>query len=118
PPHRGRAEGLAGELAVRDLLAAAALRRADDRVADLGGAVAVLEGGAVRRNLVLSRDRPEEVVQLVHERVAPADDVPRRPPPLPERMVRLRDEHVLEAAGAVALELEDLQLVQALHVEG
>ena len=53
----------------------------------------------------------------MHEGVAPADDVPGRPPPLPERMVRFRDEHVLEAAGAVAVELEDLQLVQPLHVE-
>ena len=56
-------------------------------------------------------------MELVHERVAPADDVSGRPPVLPERMARLRDEHRLEAARAVAVGAEDLQLVQPLHVE-
>ena len=53
----------------------------------------------------------------MHERLAPADDVPGRPPELPEGMVGLGDEHRLEAAGAVAVGAEDLQLVQPLHVE-
>src|SRR3954447_18213269 len=57
------------------------------------------------------------MVQLVHERLAPADDVAGRPPVLPERVVRLRDEHGLEAARAVAVGAEDLKLVQSLHVE-
>ena len=52
------------------------------------------------------------------ERVAPADDVAGRPPEIPEGMVGLRDEDGLEAAGAVAVRAEDLELVQPLHVEG
>src|SRR5205823_7011976 len=44
-------------------------------------------------------------------------DVTRRPPVLPERMVRLADEHGLEPACAVAVGAEHLELVQALHVE-
>src|SRR4051794_22181032 len=56
-------------------------------------------------------------MQLVHERVAPADDVAGRPPVLPERMVRLRDEHALEAACTVAVGAEHLKLVHPLHVE-
>ena len=41
----------------------------------------------------------------------------RRPPVLPERVVRLRHEHGLEPARAVAVGAEHLELVQALHVE-
>src|SRR5687767_6014217 len=85
---------------VRDGLAAPALPRADDRVADLGGSVAVLERRAVRSDVRVVGDGGEEVVQLVDERVAPADDVPRRPPVLPEGMGRLRDEDCREAARA------------------
>ena len=97
--------------------AAAALARADDRVAHLGGAVAVLEGRAVRSDVRVLRDRAKEVERLVGERVAPADDVARRPPEIPERVVRLRDEHRLEASRPVAVGPEDLKLVQPLHVE-
>src|SRR5688572_17066777 len=57
-------------------------------------------------------------MELVDERVAPADDVAGRPPVLPERMARLRDEHVREPARALLTRAKDLQLVQALHVEG
>ena len=53
----------------------------------------------------------------MREGVAPADDVPGGPPEIPERVVRLGDEHRLEAAGAVAVRPEDLELVQPLHVE-
>ena len=45
------------ERAVRDRLGRAVLARADDRVADLGGAVAVLEVGAVRRDVAVVGDR-------------------------------------------------------------
>ena len=58
------------------------------------------------------------MVDLVDERLAPADDVPGWPPELPERMVGLRDEHRLEAARPVTVGAEDLELVQPLHVEG
>ena len=53
----------------------------------------------------------------MRERVAPADDVAGRPPEIPERVVGLGDQHRLEAARTVAVGAEDLQLVQALHVE-
>src|SRR6476661_2020820 len=72
---------------VTDQLTRAALARADDRVADLGGAIAVFERRPVRRDVGVVRDRLEHVVQLVDEGVAPADDVAGRPPVLPERVV-------------------------------
>ena len=72
-------------------------RRAHDRVAHLGGAVAVLERGAVRGDVAVVADRGQQVVELVHEGVLPADDVARRPPVLPERVVGLGDEHGPEA---------------------
>src|SRR6059058_5881688 len=56
-------------------------------------------------------------MHLVHEGISPADDVPRRPPEIHERMVRLRHEHRPEAARAVVAFEKDLQLVHALHVE-
>src|SRR6476620_8502544 len=99
------------ERAVGELLAPAALARADDRVADLGCAVAVLERGAVGGDVRVVGDRPEQMVELVHERVAPADDVARRPPELPERMVGLGDEDPREPARAAAV-AEHLELVQ------
>src|SRR5215212_1648118 len=95
----------------------AAFAAPHDCVADLRSAVAVLEGRTVRRDVGVVRDRTEEVMQLVHERFAPADDVPWRPPMLPPRMLHLGDEHRLEATCPVAVVAEHLQLVQALHVE-
>src|SRR5262245_57885073 len=106
----------ASEGTVGELLALAALPRADDRVADLCRPIAVLEGGAVRRDVGIVGDRPEQVVELVHERVAPADDVAGRPPELPERMVGLGDQHGGEPARATAVP-EHLELVEPLHVE-
>src|SRR5688572_3187273 len=61
---------------------------------------------------MLAGDRLEYVRQLVRERVAPADDVPGRPPQLHERVLRLGHEHSLEAGAG-----GDLELVQALDVE-
>ena len=75
------------EIAGTDRLALPALARAHDRVADLRRAVAVLEGRAMRCDVRVPRDRRQEVVELVDERVAPADDVAGRPPVLPEGMV-------------------------------
>src|SRR3954451_5591764 len=88
----------------------AALAAAHDCVADLSRSVTVLERRAVRCDLAVVCDCSGEVVQLVHERLAPADDVSRRPPVLPPGMVRLRDEHGLEAACAIAVVPEDLEL--------
>ena len=82
----------ASDSAVRDRLPAAGLARADDRVADLGRAIPVLEGRTVRRDVAVAGDRGEQVVDLVDEGVLPADDVPVRPPPLPEGVVCLADE--------------------------
>src|SRR4051812_6249590 len=82
---------------VRDRLAARALGGAQHRVADLGGAIAVLERRAMRRDVRVLADRREEVVDLVDEGVLPADHVALRPPPLPERVVGLGDEHGPEA---------------------
>src|SRR5207344_1719349 len=107
---------ITGLASVAELLALAALAGADDRVADLGGAIAVLERRAVRPDRRAVRDCVEHVPELVHERVAPADDVAGRPPELPERMLGLGDEHRREPACAAAV-AEDLDLVQALHVE-
>ena len=86
---------------------------AQHRVADLGGAVAVLERRAVRRDVGVVADRRQEVVDLVHERVLPADHVALRPPVLPERMVGLGHEHGAEAGVALGV----LQLVEPLEVE-
>src|SRR4029453_220665 len=63
------------ELSVSELFALSALRRADDRVRDLGCAVAVLERRPVWRHVRAVGDRRQEVVELVDERLAPADDV-------------------------------------------
>ena len=102
----------------RQLLAATAGARSHDRIADLRRAIAVLERCAVRCDVAAVGDRLQEVMHLVHEGLSPADDVPRRPPEIHERMVCLRHEHRPEAARAVLAFEIDLQLVQAFHVEG
>src|SRR5215207_5341809 len=95
-------------------LVGALLGRPQHRVADLRRAVAVLQRRPVRRDVGVVPDRREQVVQLVHERVLPADHVPLRPPMLPERVVGLGHEHGEEARVALGV----LELVQALEVEG
>src|SRR5215218_8782260 len=94
--------------------------RARDRVAHLCGPVAVLEVPAVRPDAAAVADGGQEVVQLVHERVLPADDVAGRPPVLQEGVIRLGHEHGAEAlrplAGPRALEVEG-ELVDALELE-
>src|ERR1700741_5036866 len=82
-PKRKRS-GPAQSSAVVDLLPPALLRRAQHRVADLGGATAVLQRGAVRSDVAVVADRGQQVVQLVDEAVLPADHVALRPPVLPE----------------------------------
>src|SRR5919201_2832341 len=99
------------------MLAASARARSDDRLTDLRRAIAVLERRAVRCDVAAVGDRRQEVMHLVHERVAPADDVSRRPPEVHERMVRLGHENGPEAARAVLAVEKDLQLVHPLHVE-
>ena len=56
-------------LAICDLLPPARLARANDRVAHLGRAVAVLERRPVGRDVAVLGDRRQEVVELVNERV-------------------------------------------------
>src|SRR5918992_2669278 len=99
---------------VLDALTPTPLRGPEHRVAHLGGAVAVLERRAVRRNVAVVPDGGHEVVQLVDEGVLPADDVPVGPPVLPERVVGLGDEHRAEALRPLRV----LQLVEPLEVEG
>src|SRR5207302_1873029 len=70
--------------AVADLFPSAALARAQDRVTHLGRPIAILEVRAIRPYVSAGGDRLQKVVDLVHERVLPADDVAVRPPPLPE----------------------------------
>src|SRR6478609_5237526 len=72
---------------VGHVLAGARVVAAQHRVADLRGAVPVLEGRAVRPDLRVLADRREEVVDLVDEGVLPPDHVALRPPVLPERVV-------------------------------
>ena len=88
---RARGVGFALASGRRAARARAGLARADDRIATTarGSRPRTLRRTARRP----SSGSPEHVVQLVDERVAPADDVSRRPPVLPERMVRLRHEH-------------------------
>src|SRR5262249_38978536 len=54
------------------LLDASGTARAQDRVDDLGHAVAVLEGGAQRANRGVMSDRRQHMMGLVEETVAPA----------------------------------------------
>src|SRR5260370_7002364 len=66
-------------------------------------------------------DAREQVMELVHRRVLPADHVPVRPPPLPEGMVRLGHQHVAEPlAPALGLRPDQvhLELVHPPEVEG
>jgi hypothetical protein len=107
---------LALQAAVGDRLARPARGGAQHGVAHLGGAVAVLERGAVGGDVGVVADGGEQVVQLVDEGVLPADDVAVGPPVLPEGVVGLGDEHGAEAlrggAGA-GVGVVDLQLVEA-----
>src|SRR3954463_660501 len=74
----------------------------------------------MRGNRRVVADGCEQVVQLVHERVLPPDDVALRPPVLPERVVGFGDEDGAEALrarpGCRAGEV-DLELVEALEIE-
>src|SRR6266571_3602253 len=92
-------------LPVVDRLPSPVGRRAHDRVADLGAAISILEGRAMRSDRVLACNRLEQVRQLVRERVSPADDVAWRPPEAHERMLRLRGLHPAEVLGVRKLEL-------------
>src|SRR5437899_7881121 len=86
-----------GPSAVGDRLVAARLGGPEHRVADLRGAVTVLEGRSVWPDVGVARDRIEHVMDLVHERVLPPDHVAVRPPPAPEGVVCFRDEDRAEA---------------------
>ncbi len=97
-PHASSRSGLPRP--VRDRLSPSALAGADDRIAHLCRTVAVLERRPVGGDVGVASDCGQDVVQLVHEGITPTDDVARGPPVLPERMARLRDEHVREPTGA------------------
>jgi hypothetical protein len=81
------------------------LRRAQDRVAQDGGAVAVFEGGAVWRDL---RYAQPSRCSSSWTKVCSQPIVPGGPPPIPERMVGLAHKHRAESFRALA----DLELVQ------
>ena len=66
----------------------------------------------MRRDLVLARDRLQHVRELVDEGVAPADDVPGRPPEPHVRVLFLGDEDTAES-----LRVRHVELVQPLDVE-
>src|SRR6478736_5327614 len=90
---------------VFDPLFLSALRGAQDRVADFGGAIAVLERRAVRRDLVLAGDRAQHAPVLQCEGVAPADQVAGRPPvaadPLDAERAAIGDPELIEALQVV-----------------
>ena len=95
---------LAGELgsrlverAVAHTLAPAPVTRANDGVAHLGRAIAVLESGSVRSDVCVLCDRPQQVVQLVVEGVLPPKYVPLWPPVFDERVLRSGHEDGAEA---------------------
>src|ERR1043166_2390504 len=85
-----------------------------DRVANDRAAVAVLEGRAERRHVLVVHDAVQEMVDLVDHRVLPPDDVPVRPPVRDERVVALGDHRLVEALGLLGLlaHPEDLELVE------
>jgi hypothetical protein len=120
-PSRGARPTTGEPSAAGDRLARPALARAEDRVAGLGGAVAVLEGRAERGDVALAGDRAQQVIDLVNEAVAPAEPVSRRPPVLDVRMAGVGDEHAAEALRAPGRSRPrrvDAQLVEPLDVEG
>src|SRR4029079_12838682 len=98
---------------VGDDLTAAGLARANDRVADLGRPIAVLERRPVGGDIAVAGEGREQVMDLVDEAVLPADHVPMRPPPLPERVVGLADQDRPETGRPLRV----LELVEPLEVE-
>src|SRR5689334_11026693 len=95
-PGRGMASGTVGSLSLvtspaPHRLACAGRGGPRDRVAHLGGAVAVLEVRAVGADAAAGRDRVQEVMELVDEGVLPPDHVPRGPPVRHEGLVGVRD---------------------------
>ena len=89
-----------------------------DGVADDRRPVAVFEGGAERRHVAVVGDGVQQVRDLVHEGVLPADHVPRRPPVLDERMLGLGDQHLGPTLGlGAAVAPIEVELVETLQVE-
>jgi hypothetical protein len=60
----------------------------------------------VRPNLTLVADRAQQVVDLVDERMLPADDVTGRPPTLHEGVVRVGDVHGLKSGGRAGIDAQ------------
>ena len=101
------------KVAVRDLYPLPAAGRAHDGVADLRGAIAVLEGRSVRGHVRVLADGAQQVMDLVNKGMLPADDVAVGPPVRDERMVPLRDVHAVEPPRLLGLLVHpvDLELV-------
>ena len=71
--------------------------RFEDCVANDGGAITVFEGRAVRRYVTVIDYAIEKVRDLMHERMLPPNYVTVGPPVLPKWVVRLSDQHSMEA---------------------
>ena len=97
---------------------AARSARADDRVADLGRAVAVLERRAVRRDVAVRRRSPASMWCSSCTNVSPQPMMwPGGHQCSQNGWLVSVTSTVLKPARAIAVGAEDLQLVQALHVE-
>src|ERR1700694_5789661 len=96
------------------------LRRPEDRVAYLRSAIAVLERRSMGSDLLVLRDAIDEVMQLVDHGVLPTEHVAVRPPPQPEGVVGLLNEHSsdpLRVSSWTQAGQVNLQLVQPLEVK-
>src|SRR5713101_847245 len=79
--------------------------------------VPVFKRRSVRLDAALPRNGREEMMQLMHKRVFPAQDVTRGPPCPSIRVSRLGHEHRAKPVGTVVTEIE-VQFIQAFHVQG
>ena len=68
---------------------------------------------------MVPHDRLKQVIDLVDKRVLPPNDVPLRPPVLPERVVALRHQYVSESLNILVVKARDmhLQMIHILKVE-
>ena len=95
---------------------ATAIRRLEDRVADHGVAISVYKVSADGRDLFVVHNAVEQMCDLVHKGMFPADHMPLRPPVFPPGVIGLGNEHVAEALGLFWFVANpvDLELVEPL----